>query len=151
MCLCTPQKHNWTHGITTKYYCYQIRYEYLKFQKKTRKQSTTTSYTKLKPPKPNKWYQTKAMVPGATSSYMTSYLSTPSPISPFYRVHPPKRASSSCVHSQCAVHIVMGTLRERTVHSRRVPRTQNSSSSSSSDDMAKWLQSIDPHNFYIWV
>jgi hypothetical protein len=27
---------------------------------------------------------------------------------PFYRVHPPKRASSSCVYSQCVVHIVVG-------------------------------------------
>jgi hypothetical protein len=27
---------------------------------------------------------------------------------PFYRVHPPKRASSSCVYSQCAVHIAVG-------------------------------------------
>jgi hypothetical protein len=36
-----------------------------------------------------------------------SSLPNPSP-PPFYRVHPPKRASSSCVYSQCAVYIVVG-------------------------------------------
>jgi hypothetical protein len=34
------------------------------------------------------------------------------------------------VHSQCAVHTVVGTLRQRTLHLGRVPRIRNSSSSS---------------------
>jgi hypothetical protein len=39
----------------------------------------------------------------------TPALFSPIPISlPFYRVHPLKRASSSYVYSQCAVHIVVG-------------------------------------------
>jgi hypothetical protein len=70
------------------------------------------------------------MVPGATSSIVTSFLSTPLPISlPFHRVHPLKKASSPCVHSQCAVHSVVGTLSEQPLHSRRVPWTWSSSSS----------------------
>jgi hypothetical protein len=45
----------------------------------------------------------------ALSFTVTSFLFslTPTPL-PFYKVHPLKRASSSCVYSQCAVHIVVG-------------------------------------------
>ena len=45
--------------------------------------------------------------------FVSGYCYSPSPLSqpyppPFYRVHPPKKASSYCIYSQCAVHIVVG-------------------------------------------
>jgi hypothetical protein len=49
------------------------------------------------------------MVTGAPSSIVTSFSLLPNTYLPlFYRVHSLKRASSSCVYSQCAVHIVVG-------------------------------------------
>jgi hypothetical protein len=62
--------------------------------------------------------------------YRDLFFSSPPSLSPpFYRVHSLKRIISSRVHSQCVVHIVVGTLCERTLHSRRVLWTRSSSSS----------------------
>jgi hypothetical protein len=48
---------------------------------------------------------------------------------PFYRVHPPLRANSSCVYSQCAVHAVVGPCANGHFIHAGTPWTRSSSSS----------------------
>jgi hypothetical protein len=50
---------------------------------------------------------------------------------PFYRVHPPSRANSSCVYSQCAVYAVVGPCANGHFIHAGTSWTQSSSSSSS--------------------
>ena len=41
-------------------------------------------------------------------SYLSIIFPLPPYPTPFHRVHPPSRASSSCIYSQCAMHIAVG-------------------------------------------